>query len=154
MSLIAVTGGTGTRGQNLVSAALARGHEVRVISRRAGASVADGARHAVADVLTGEGLDHALDGAEVVIHAATSPLRRSRATEAEGTRGVVRSAERAAAHLIYVSIVVWTATAFPTTVRNWRPSRSLRRPKPPGRSTGPPSSTNSWTGRWALRSSL
>lgn len=113
MSLIAVTGGTGTLGQNLVSAALARGHEVRVISRRAGTSVADGASLAVADVLTGEGLDHALDGAEVVIHAATSPLRRSRATEVEGTRRVVRSAERAAAHLIYVSIVGVDRHRFP-----------------------------------------
>jgi len=113
LSLLAVTGGTGTLGQNLVSAALARGHEVRVISRRAGAMVADGASLAVADVLTGEGLDHRLDGAEVVIHAATSPLRRSRATEVEGTGRAVRSAERAAAHLIYVSIVGVDRHHFP-----------------------------------------
>lgn len=55
MSLIAVTGSTGTLGQNLVSAALARGHEVRVLSRRAGAAVAEGASLAVADVLAGQG---------------------------------------------------------------------------------------------------
>ena len=105
MSLIAVTGGTGTLGQNLVPAALAHGDEVRVLSRRAGAAVAEGASLAVADVLTGQGLDRAFDGAEVVIHAATSPLRRARATEIEGTRRVVEAAEKAAAHLIYVSIV-------------------------------------------------
>lgn len=77
MSLIAVTGGTGTLGQNLVSAMLARGHEVRVLSRRAGAAVAEGASLAVADVLTGQGLDRALNGAEVVIHERNWPPSRS-----------------------------------------------------------------------------
>ena len=48
MALIAVTGGTGTLGQNLVPAALARGHEVRVLSRRPGASVTGAAGLAVA----------------------------------------------------------------------------------------------------------
>lgn len=103
-----MTGGTGTLGQNLVSAALARGHEVRVLSRRAGAAVAEGASLAVADVLTGQGLDGGLDRAEVVIHAATSPLRRARATEVEGTRVA--------------------ATASPTTERNWRLSWMHPRP--------------------------
>lgn len=113
MSFIAVTGGTGTLGRKFVSAALARGHEVRVISRRAGARVAEGADLAVADVVRGRGLDRALDGTEVVIHAATSPLRRARATEIEGTRHVVKSAEKAAAHLIYVSIVGVDRHRFP-----------------------------------------
>jgi uncharacterized protein YbjT (DUF2867 family) len=105
MSLIAVTGGTGTLGQHLVPAALARGHEVRVLSRRSDAAVARGATLAVADVVTGQGLQRALDGAEVVIHAATSPMRRARATEIKGTRRLVQAADQAAAHLIYVSIV-------------------------------------------------
>jgi uncharacterized protein YbjT (DUF2867 family) len=105
MALITVTGGTGTLGKSLVSAAMARGHEVRVLSRRAGAAVAEGASLAVANVLTGQGLDRALDGAEVVVHAATSPLRRAWATEIEGTRRVVEAAGRTGAHLIYVSIV-------------------------------------------------
>jgi len=100
MSLIAMTGGTGTLGQILVPVALARGHEVRVLSRRAGAAVAEGASPAVADVLTGQGLDRALDRAEVVIHAATSPWRRARVTEIEGTRRVVEAANRAGAYLI------------------------------------------------------
>ena len=105
MALIAVTGGTGTLGQNLAPTALARGHEVRVLSRRPGASVAAGADLAVADVVSGRGLDRALAGAEVVVHAATSPLRRARTTEIEGTRKVVEAAHKAGAHLIYVSIV-------------------------------------------------
>lgn len=113
MSLIAATGGTGTLGQNLVRTALQRGHEVRVISRRAGAAVAKGAGLAVADVLTGQGLEGAFDGAEVVIHAATSPYRRARATEIEGTRRVVEAATRANAHLLYVSIVGVDRHRFP-----------------------------------------
>jgi uncharacterized protein YbjT (DUF2867 family) len=103
--LIAVTGGTGTLGQSLVPTALARGHEVRVLSRRPGASVAGGADLAVADVVSGQGLDRALAGAEVVVHAATSPLRQARTTEIEGTRNVVEAVQKTGAHLIYVSIV-------------------------------------------------
>lgn len=153
MALITVTGGTGTLGKSLVSAALARGHEVRVLSRRAGAAVAEGASLAVANVLTGQGLDRALDGAEVVVHAATSPLRRARATEIEGTRRVVEAAGGPALTSSTCQSSAWTATASPTTGRNWRPSRSWPRPAPPGRLPGPPSSTSSWTDSWVLPSS-
>src|SRR5262249_61307180 len=95
-----VRGATDTRGQSAASPALAGGDEAGVSPRRSGAAVAEGASLAVADVLTGQGLDRAFDGAEVVIHAATSPLRRARATEIEGTRRVVEAADKAAAHLI------------------------------------------------------
>ena len=110
-----MTGGTGALGRDLVSAALAlaRGDEVRVLSRRAGAAVAEGASLAVADVLTGQGLARAFDGAEVVIYAATSPFRRAGAAEIEGTGRVVEAAEKAAAHLIYVSIVGVDRHRFP-----------------------------------------
>src|SRR5262249_60369802 len=68
---------------------------------------------AVANVLTGKGLAHALDGADVVTHAAPSPFRRARVTEIDGTRQVAESAGRASAHLLYVSIVGVDRHRFP-----------------------------------------
>jgi len=57
---IAVAGGTGTVGREIVAAVKARGHEAVVIARTAGV-----------DLVTGAGLDAALDGADAVIDAAS-----------------------------------------------------------------------------------
>jgi uncharacterized protein YbjT (DUF2867 family) len=54
----AVVGGTGLVGRKVVDELKAAGHEARVVSRSAGV-----------DVLSGEGLPRALDGADVVIDA-------------------------------------------------------------------------------------
>ncbi len=90
-----VTGGTGTLGRPTVAALRARGHDVRVLSRR------DGAGHAVGDLATGEGLDAALEGVHTVVHCATSRFRDIHQTEV-----LVDAAERAAVdHLVFVSIV-------------------------------------------------
>jgi uncharacterized protein YbjT (DUF2867 family) len=59
---IAVTGATGRLGRQLVDVLEESGHEVVKIARSTGV-----------DVVTGEGLDDALVGAEVIIDAATSP---------------------------------------------------------------------------------
>ena len=59
---IAVAGATGRLGRHVSEVLAERGHEVVAISRAAGV-----------DIITGAGLDAALDGAEVIIDAATSP---------------------------------------------------------------------------------
>jgi nucleoside-diphosphate-sugar epimerase len=51
------------------------------------------------------GLLEAVTGVQAVIHAATSPFRRAKATEVGGTRRVLHAAESAGAHLVYPSIV-------------------------------------------------
>jgi uncharacterized protein YbjT (DUF2867 family) len=56
-------------------------------------------------VRTGDGVEKAAAGCEVVVHAATSAGRRARETEVEGTRHVIDAAREADAHVIYVSIV-------------------------------------------------
>src|SRR5947209_4230730 len=99
MATVLVTGGTGVLGSYLVPRLVARGHEVRRLSRHA--SGPDAVR---GDVRTGEGIDAAVAGCDVVVHAATSQ-RRSRETEVKGTRHVVDAARKADAHVIYVSIV-------------------------------------------------
>lgn len=62
---IAVLGGTGTVGHHVVRQAIARGHDVVVVSRNGGG--APGAETAVGDASTGAGLVAALAGADVVV---------------------------------------------------------------------------------------
>jgi uncharacterized protein YbjT (DUF2867 family) len=67
---IAVVGGTGTAGRHVVRAAGNAGVETVVVSRRTGV-----------DVRTGEGLEKALEGVEVIIDAADAgTIDRSKAT--------------------------------------------------------------------------
>jgi uncharacterized protein YbjT (DUF2867 family) len=66
----------------------------------------DGTEWARADLATGEGLESALAGVDVVIHAASAPRGDTERTDVRGTERLVSAALRAGArHLIYVSIV-------------------------------------------------
>lgn len=100
MSVILVTGGTGTLGQAVVPALRARGHEVRMLTRRKG--VEGGV---LGDLARGEGLEAATAGAEVVVHAASQAVGNTRATDVEGTRRLLEAARKAAVtHFLYISI--------------------------------------------------
>ncbi|MFN8567999.1 MAG: NAD(P)H-binding protein [Kouleothrix sp.] len=53
-----------------------------------------------------QGLSAALEGVDVVVHAASSPARNTRAVDVDGTRRLLKCAHQArVAHLVYVSIV-------------------------------------------------
>jgi uncharacterized protein YbjT (DUF2867 family) len=107
VSDVLVTGGTGVLGARLVPLLAARGHDVRVLTRRTWPSgLAAGAMAVPGDVRTGSGLEEAVAGVDVVIHAATSSPRRARATEVGGTRHMLEVAHAAGVrHFVYVSIV-------------------------------------------------
>ena len=90
---IAVTGATGRLGRPLVEVLEKRGHEVVAISRSTGV-----------DVVTGDGLDQALAGVDLIVDAATGPSpdeaeatafftasarNLQRAGAAAGARGIV-----------------------------------------------------------------
>ncbi|MFD8632923.1 SDR family oxidoreductase [Streptomyces sp. NPDC059533] len=92
---VLVTGGTGTLGKPLVARLREAGHEVRVLSR----SSAD----FPVDLRTGDGLDAAMAGVEVVVHCASSPgggddVAAGHLIEAARRAGTVRN-------LVYISIV-------------------------------------------------
>lgn len=70
-STVAVVGGTGTLGTPVVRGLLARGAEVRVLSRNA-TDVPDGAEHRRVDLTSGAGLAEALAGVDTVVDAANS----------------------------------------------------------------------------------
>jgi uncharacterized protein YbjT (DUF2867 family) len=59
---IAVAGATGRLGRHVAEVLTERGHQVVAISRATGV-----------DIITGSGLEAALDGAEVIVDVATSP---------------------------------------------------------------------------------
>jgi uncharacterized protein YbjT (DUF2867 family) len=113
MAAVLVTGGTGRLGRVLVPLLLAEEHEVRVLTRRPEPRLPANAAVCHGDVLTGAGVAAAVEGADVVLHAATSSRRRIRATEVEGTRNVAAAARQAGAHLLYLSISGCDRHRFP-----------------------------------------
>ena len=104
MAEVLVTGATGMLGSVLVPKLVDRGHNVHALSRHPPAD-GPGLTGVAGDVLTGKGLATAADGVDTVIHAATSPRRRARRVEVEGTRHMLAAARDAGAHFLYVSIV-------------------------------------------------
>lgn len=95
---VAVAGGTGTVGSRVVDALRAAGHRPHVLTRGSGV-----------DLVTGSGLDAALDGVDAVIDAAnvtTMSARTATRFFATATGHLVRGAQRAGVrHLVLVSIV-------------------------------------------------
>lgn len=113
MTAVVVTGGTGTLGRYLVPALSAAGHQVRVVSRNGKAKAAPPADVVVGDIVRTD-LRPLFDGADCVVHAATSPSRRVRKTEVQGTRNVVDAARQAGVrHVVYASIVGVDRHRFP-----------------------------------------
>ncbi|MFF2353809.1 SDR family oxidoreductase [Kitasatospora sp. NPDC058115] len=97
---VLVTGGTGTLGRHVVPLLRAAGREVRVLTRNP-RPAADGVRHLAGDLMTGEGVDAAVAGAEVVLHLA-GDAKHDEAT----TRTLVAAARRAGVrHIVYISVI-------------------------------------------------
>ena len=103
-----VTGGTGVLGRRVVERLDAAGVGARVLSRSGRPGTVRG------DLLTGEGLDAAVRGVETVIHCASSPYRKTREVDIEGTRRLLKAARGGVSHFVYISIVgVDRASSYP-----------------------------------------
>ena len=101
---ILVTGGTGTLGRPTVERLRSAGHDVRVLSRRAGPDRVAG------DLTTGAGLADAMRGVRAVLHLATSGGKRD-VEHAQHVVGAARSA--GVPHVVFISIVGVDVNPFP-----------------------------------------
>src|SRR3712207_3513931 len=95
-SPILVTGGTGTLGRLVVPRLRDAGCDVRVLSRRSREG-GEGVEFVTGDLATGEGIEAAVAGTEIVVHCAGS----SKGDEVKA-RHLVRAGVR---HLVYISVV-------------------------------------------------
>jgi uncharacterized protein YbjT (DUF2867 family) len=99
-STILVTGGTGTLGRLVVGRLLDAGGRVRVLSRRTG-DAGEGVELVTGDLATDEGIEAAVEGAEIIVHCAGT----SKGDE-DKALNLVRAASGAGArHLVYISVV-------------------------------------------------
>ena len=97
---ILVTGGTGSLGSRVVDRLGEVREDVRVMSRDRRANTVRG------DLLTGEGLEEAVEGVATIIHCASSPVFKTRQVDVEGTRRLLHVAARAGvSHVVFISIV-------------------------------------------------
>lgn len=107
MQHVLVTGGAGGLGRLVAAQLSAAGYTVRGMSRRA--SPGDdwpGAEWQQVDLETGAGLAQAVQGIDVVIHAATGGNKHIWQIDVEGTRRLLDAACKArVSHVVYISIV-------------------------------------------------
>jgi uncharacterized protein YbjT (DUF2867 family) len=97
---ILITGGTGTLGRQVVPRLRDAGRELRVLSRGGGESV-EGIELVTGDLTTGQGVDAAVDGAEIIVHLAGT----AKGDDVKAAH-LVRAAARAGArHLVFISVV-------------------------------------------------
>ena len=97
---ILVTGGTGTLGRLVVPRLRDAGCTVRVLSRR-DREGGEGVDVVTGDLTTGEGIEAAAEGAEVVVHCAGS-----RKGDEDKALNLVRAASGAGVrHLVFISVV-------------------------------------------------
>ena len=100
MQQILVTGGTGTLGRLVVPRLRDAGCKVRVLSRRS-RETGEGIEFVSGDLATGEGIEAAVEGAEIIVHCAGTAKG-----DEDKALNLVRAASRAGArHLVYISVV-------------------------------------------------
>jgi uncharacterized protein YbjT (DUF2867 family) len=104
MSRILVTGGTGVLGSRVASRLGARGHEVRILSRRGAGRQTGGATVVAGELRSGRGLEQAVAGVQAIVHCA-SAVWRARATEVDGMRNLIAATGAQRPYLLYISIV-------------------------------------------------
>lgn len=96
---ILVTGGSGSLGSRVVDRLRDAGHGVGALSRSGRPGTVRG------DLMTGEGLEEAVEGVAVIVHCASSPTK-TRQIDVEGTERLLKTANRAGvSNFVFISIV-------------------------------------------------
>ncbi len=113
MSTVLVAGGTGTAGSAVVAELSARGHAVRVLTRRVPAGLPPGAVHTPGDLMTGAGLTDAVAGVDVVVSAVNGQSTATRPVFTTGARTLAAAAQAAGVRrAVVLSIVGVDRLAF------------------------------------------
>jgi uncharacterized protein YbjT (DUF2867 family) len=100
-------------GRELVPRLLDQGYIVRVMSRHTASRTDRSVEWAQADLESGSGLAQAVAGVDTVVHAASSPFKRTWRVDVEGTRRLLGAARAAGVgHIAYISIVGIEHIAF------------------------------------------
>ncbi|MDR6123615.1 uncharacterized protein YbjT (DUF2867 family) [Bacillus sp. SLBN-46] len=100
---ILITGSTGMLGTALINQLTNLNYDVKLTSRGKPETTGD-FEWVYSDFLTADGLDEAVKDVEVVIHAATSPLKNSRLIDVSGLEKFLTRLDHIK-HFIYPSIV-------------------------------------------------
>ena len=85
---VLVTGRTGVLGRRVEERLGSEGVGARVFSRSGRPGTIRG------DLLTGEGLEPAVQGVDTIIHCASSPFRKARKVDVEGTGRLLEAPQR------------------------------------------------------------
>lgn len=102
---IAVIGGTGMVGAEVVRQLAADGHQVRILSRRPPGAAPSGSSHHPIDLRSREGLDAALRGVDTVIDVANE-RKSARKILVDGTEDLLRRCEALKVrHYVGISII-------------------------------------------------
>jgi uncharacterized protein YbjT (DUF2867 family) len=99
-SQILVTGGTGTLGRLVVARLRDAGCELRVLSRGSRKDE-DGIHFVSGDLATGDGIEAAVRGTEIVVHLAGS----SNGDELKARNLLAAESRAAVRHVVYISVV-------------------------------------------------
>ncbi|MDP9134453.1 MAG: NAD(P)H-binding protein [Actinomycetota bacterium] len=97
---ILVTGGTGTLGRPVVARLRDAGAKVRVLSRSS-REAEEGIEFVTGDLATGEGIDAAVEGVEIIVHCAGS----TKGDEEKALTLVKAASGAGVRHLVYISVV-------------------------------------------------
>ncbi|WP_049927818.1 SDR family oxidoreductase [Halopiger goleimassiliensis] len=101
-----VTGASGTLGRELLPRLLEAGHDVRAGSRSPPEDRGADAAWVELDLAAGTGLEAAVEGIDVIVHAATAPRGDTEAVDVRGTERLLEAAADAGvSNFVYVSIV-------------------------------------------------
>jgi uncharacterized protein YbjT (DUF2867 family) len=118
MPRVLVVGGTGLAGRAVTAEAVERGHDVVVAARRVPDDDSDqyvtGAAYVAVDLVTGDGLEEAVDGVDVLIDASNATGRQAAHVFATGALNLVHTAARFGVHrAVLLSIVGVDRSRYP-----------------------------------------
>ncbi|WP_431221022.1 SDR family oxidoreductase [Leifsonia xyli] len=117
MARVLVVGGTGLAGRAVTAQAIERGHQVVVAARRVPDDDAepyvDGAAYVTADLVTGDGLEEAVDGVDVIVDTSNAAGKQAANVFATGAQNLVHTAARFGVHrAVLLSIVGADRSAY------------------------------------------